>query len=350
MRYKLPVLPGVSFAWAIIATLAGCAKDAPETQRVVLPGFSVELPPGDVISTSSAPTGGKHSIKLPAPSWSDSFNGVERAEQELEVHWTTNVLSHEMWSAQYIPAIASQLPSAGANAKVLEERTVAGDRWLYVVGNESTPVGIGVVNCDPHFSIIVSYVRFTDRARQATSLSRIIESVRCAVADANRARPEASTRLPAKFGREKDPSGQFYRSLDGERLGINIGSGDVQRDPAVLRDLIRAVVNGTMRVQTGDWQYLQNPTPANNASILRSTISESGVNVYFGVRYCAPSNLSTITFWISPNANDAAARERFSQIGCPGEASTPSPDFATLAEAACVAGDQAACDLSPTLP
>jgi hypothetical protein len=287
---------------------------------------------------------------LPAPSWRDFFNGAERADRELEVHWSTNAMAREIWSSQAIPSLASKLPGAGSNAKVLEERSVGDDRWLYVVGTESTPVGIGVVNCDPRFALVVSYVRYVDRVRLAEALTRIIESVRCAVTDANRARPIAATRLPSKFGRVVDPDAQFYRSIDGEYLAITVGNDNVQRNPETFRTIVQATASVVFGAQIHPWEFVQHPTPERNASIMRATIPVSGKKVYMGALYCVPGNLSLMTFWFGPDTNDELARERFSQVGCPGEVSTTPTDFAALAKSACASGDQAACELSATVP
>lgn len=350
MRRKSSVLAGIPFACAIIVTLTGCARDTSEAQRATLPGFSVELPRGRVITTSTRPTAGKHAVQLPSPPWSNFFNSGERSYRELEVNWSTNAMPRAAWSSQLIPALAPKIAAAGPNPKILEERSVADDRWFYVVGTESTPVGIGVVNCDPRFAIVVTYVRYTDRARLAESLSRIVNSVQCAVTAANRDRPVAATRLPAKFGWVTNPEAQTFQSLDGEFLAITVGDDNVQRKPELFREVMAATASAVLGTQLDDWQYVQNPTPERNASILRAAVPASGRKVYVGAVHCTPANISLIVFWFGSNPSDNLARERFSQIGCPGDASTPSPDFAKLAQAACAAGDQAACNLLATLP
>jgi hypothetical protein len=318
---------------------------------VNLPGFSIALPAGDVISTSSSPSSGKHEIKLAKPSFLQSVFEDAVREGKASVEWSSQSYSLEDWKTMLLPTMMQTFSSGmkGGRSEVLKEAVSGDGRWTYVVGEPKIPVGIGVINCDASFSLIVILARYRDIDRQFADLDRIVKSVQCSTTDANRARPVAATRLPEKFGRTPDREVQIYQALDGEQLVINFTRSDVQRDQTIYRHLIRALLENSMGIKIPESRIVLlpagEPRPVGKSSIMRAEIPESHEAIYIGTLYCPKVDLSLINLWYAPQFSDELARERQSQLGCPGEESTPTADFASLADEACAAGEKRFCGL-----
>lgn len=324
---------------------AGCSEDPHrQLRKVDLPGFSIQLPEGEIVTSGNSPTDGKHAVSVSMSMWSGA--GL-LASQELEVHWSNRAFPPEVWSQRLLPSLASALSAGNPDAKVLEEKALGDDRWLYIVGTEDSPAGVGVVNCDPRFSVMVSYVRYQDRARLSAGLEDILRSVRCAVTDANRAPVLAATRLPAAFGRVESHLGaQAYRSIDGEYLGITTTSNlRLLDDVDGVRNITRATIHGMLGVEVGEMQIVPGGG-ADAATLLLRASRAGGSPLYVGYRRCASQSLAVGVLWMAPRTSDEDAATRMGWIGCPGAPSSSPPEFSEVAARACAEGNQDACKLS----
>jgi len=341
-RAALLSLLGITF-------LVGCSKSSAPPESIALPGFSIELPAGRTMKTSDNSVGGVHAIELPRPSVSDFFSGGEAAQRELEVHWSHNRVPRKMWSSLLLPALMTQMPGLPAEKQVLSDETLSESSWLTMVQSAQGYVGIGVVNCNETLSIYVTYVRFTDLDRQTRAMRDILKSVRCLPGTAPPARPVIATRLPPTLGRIADPVAQIYQSLDGERLALNFEMKDMQSSQVQLRGLLETAAAMRFRVEPAEAEYVELQLPRSllprKASLNRVRLRTGGTPIYIGAIYCAEQALTVVGFWESPMPSDRVAGERLSQIGCPGDRSTPSPTFESLVESACSAGDHNACAL-----
>jgi hypothetical protein len=343
---------------ALAVLSAGCGKKAERPSgfnRVNLPGFSIELPEGEVTKTSSAPTDGQHEITLPKPNLLEETFEKMHAAGKVQVEWSSQSFSQEDWKTLLLSAMIQALDAStkGKN-EILKEASAGKDRWLYVFGQPRSPVGIGVINCDPSFSVTVTLVRYRDVERQFSELLSIVKSVECAVSDSNRERPLAATRLPEKFGRTPDREVQIYQSFDGEQLVLNFTSSDVQRNPTTYRHLMRALMSSAMGMEIPESQLellpASDPRPTGRSSLMRANFPATKESIYIGTLYCPKLDLSLISMWTSRQPSEQLARERQTQVGCPGDNSTPTPDFASLADAACAAGETRFCGLKEMPP
>jgi hypothetical protein len=194
---------------------------------------------------------------------------------------------------------------------------------------------------------MVVFAQYQNSTRQAAALRRIVSSVRCAVSDANRLKPRAAMRLPAKFGATTEQDFQMFRSLDGEQLVVNFTTGDVQVDPKIYLNVVRAMIATSMKVGSAKWDLDELPASGaalpHKSSLMRAYFPATREHLYVMTVYCPVGKYSLIGIWYAPDANDPLARERQAQIGCPRDAETAVPPFDALAAAACRAGDQAAC-------
>jgi hypothetical protein len=332
--------------------LAACARkdaDRGEFERVTLPGFSIELPHGEVQRTSKAPSAGKHEIKLPAPSLMDIALRRSVSSPQVSVEWMAQSFSREEWDGQMLPIFTQAVSRTVAGARLLRQEALDNGSRLDVIGVPGSPVAFGVVRCDEKFSVLVVHAHFRDPDREAEEIRGILRSVTCNVTDANRARVVAAVRLPPKFGRTMDRDVQMYRSLDGEQMTLNFTSGDIQREQKAYRNVMLALLSTSMGTQLRDSQLISLDTAAQHASgktsLLRAEFSGTEKRLYVGSVYCADRNLTLISIWFSAQRDDGLARERQSQIGCPSESSTTLPSFETLVDEACKSGDRAACAL-----
>jgi hypothetical protein len=215
---------------------------------------------------------------------------------------------------------------------------VATNRWLSVYPDQHMTTTLGIVNCDPAFSVMVFYFGRVETRDATLAMRHMVESVDCAVTEANRVRPIAATRLPAKFGRTPETAMQMYQALDGETLVVNFTRSDVQRDQVAFRQIMRAMVGQSMGEDIPDSRIFmldrQEPRPPGKSSLLR-----------FEVKSLPQPDMTLITIWAGSESSDQLARERQTQVGCPGSESTPTPAFEVLAEEACGAGRSEFCGL-----
>jgi hypothetical protein len=337
---------------ALCLLVVACSRKrdaAADFERVTLPGFSIELPRGEVTLTSTAASAGKHEVKLPKPSFMDVVTQRAVNAPKLSVEWMAQSFSREEWDQQMVPIFTQALAREIPGAKVLRQESLAADRWLHVIGLPTSPVAFGIVSCDQAFSVLVVHGRFRQPDLEAAEVRRILRSVTCNVTDANRARVEAAVRLPPGFGRTSDPQLQMYRSLNGEQLTTSFASGDAQRDAGIYHHLILSLLSTSLGKQLNDSQLVQLDSAVQGAegkrSLARVEFPDTQERIYVGTTYCADRNLTLISFWFSARRDDALARERQSQTGCPGGTSTPLPRFEAMVEQACKAGDQRACGM-----
>jgi hypothetical protein len=141
----------------------------------------------------------------------------------------------------------------------------------------------------------------------------------------------------------------MIQSLDGEQMVINFTTSDVQRDPVVYRQVIHALLTNAIGPALGGSRIEQmpegSPRPAGKSSLMRVSMPGEAERLYVGTQYCPGIGLSLISVWTVAGATDELARERQSQIGCPGEESTTPAEFSALAESACSNGQKQFCGL-----
>jgi hypothetical protein len=268
----------------------------------------------------------------------------------MTIEWSSLSYSHEEWKTMILPALLGALEGKVIQgARLLKEAEAGKDRWVYVLGTPQAPIGAGVVNCDSEFSVSITFARYKDIERQFAELDRIVKSVQCEVTDANRARPIAATRLPRKFGQTPDRDIQIFQALDGEQLMINFTQTDVQRNPFLYRQIMRSMLVNSIGIEfpEKDLKTLSpgSPSPAGKSSLMRLDFPATNETLYIGTQFCPEIDLSLISMWTAPGASDQLARERQSQVGCPGEESSATPTFASIADAACAAGEKQFCGL-----
>ena len=188
------IRPGAIFALLGLSPLFGCGQSTAPPSSVSLPGFSIELPAGRVTKTSDNPQGGVHAIELPFPSAQDLFSDGEVATRELEVHWSQNRLSQELWHSILLPAVMAQMPGAPAEKTVLSKENLSDSSWLTMVHSRQGNVGVGVVNCSETLAVSVTYVRYTDLKRQSRALRDILACARNSRSSRGDGRPSRAPR------------------------------------------------------------------------------------------------------------------------------------------------------------
>ena len=345
--------PGTGLVAA--ATLVGLAvviflkeRAAAKVERVELPGFSIELPAGTATETSKSPMGGSHKVDLKA-SPVGALTRREVSNPSLVIQWMAQEATQQEWRDVYLPIFSKSVGAAtGGSPRMLKEETIDDQRWLYIVGDKDIPIGFGVVSCDVNFQVLVMFGRYRDADRQAEALGKILRSAQCSISEANRTRLTAALRLPDRFGRTSNTDFEGYKSLDGEVVMINFTNGDVLRDRKVYKTIATSLLSAGLGVEIDDSQlkYLPDPKLSRPASLIRGDLTASNETIYVGTQFCDEHNQTLMFMWIPPDASDEVARERLSQVGCPGDESRELRKFSDVAADACAAGERSACDLS----
>jgi len=321
--------------------------------RVDLPGFSIELPKGKVLSTSQAPAGGTHRLDV-NPSTLGWIIRRELSNPQLGIQWISQRFTLEEWRRDLLPVLIQAIAAKDGKHQVLNEQTVDDQRWLTVfgIGDDNLPFGIGVASCSEDFHVMVIYGRYRSPARQATELARILRSVRCTAERAmSNTRLSASVRLPDKFGRTTDGGFEGYKSLDGEVLIVNFTPGDVLRDRGAYKVVAKSMLSSSFGVEVPDSavDYLPDPALRHRASLLRARVPNHDQSTYIGSQYCDLQEQTLIFMWTAPGGDDARAAERLGQVGCPGDGGNEVRPLHDVAAEACKAGNQAACGMRDTI-
>jgi hypothetical protein len=320
--------------------------------RVELPGFSVELPRGEVLSTNPAPASGTYRLDV-NPSVLGWIIRRELSNPQLGIQWISQAATLDEWRKNYLPVMIQALGGKTEQHRVLKEQAVDDQRWLTVigVGKEELPFGVGIMSCDEKFHVMVIYGRYRSPERQAAELGKILRSVRCGVRQENRNRLSAAVRLPEKFGRTSDADFEGYKSLDGEVLIVNFTNGDVLRDRGIYKQVAMNLLASSLgeQIPDSDANYLPDPELRHRASLIRVRLKDPERHAYIGSQYCELQEQTLMFMWTAPRGSDARAAERLAQVGCPGDGGGDVRAFHDLAAQACAGGNQAACTMHDTV-
>jgi hypothetical protein len=330
-------------ALLLAAPMGAYASD--EFAPAELPGFTLSLPGGDVITTSRLGFAGRHEVRLPGPSPLDRLNPLSKrvSEPRVVVSWNQHGLADGEWYPQLRGTLLKSFP--GKNVQVLREHAISKHSWVTVVGDPKAPVGFGTRRCEAGFNVDVLVAVSTDIEEQFAFTRKIIESVRCALTDANRRRPEAATRLPKRFGRVMREQFPTYVTTAGEQLIVNFTTGDVLMNPKALN----AVMAGTISQATGiPLASLKMTTiavaqqPERKDGLLRMD-AQDGVTAYVGALWCPQLGVTFLSVYTAPDVAESGARAIMSSISCPDKPSDPPADARPAFDAACKKDDANAC-------
>jgi len=332
---------------ALLLAAPNGAYAGDEPAPVQLPGFTVNLPSGDVINTSQLGFAGRHEIRLPEPSMLDRMNPLSKriAQPRVVVSWSQHGLADGEWYVQLRGTLLKSFP--GENVQVLKEQRSSKDSWVTVVGDAKAPVGFGTYRCEAGFNVDVVVAVSADAEEQFTFTRGIIESVRCALTDANRRRPEASMRLPKDFGRVLREQFPTYVTTAGEQVIVNFTTGDVLRNPKALNAVMAGTMSQAMGIPVATLK-MTTITVAQESErkdgLLRME-TKDGEAAYIGALWCPKLGITLLSVYSAPDASEARARVIVASISCPGKPSDPPGDAKPTFEAACKKGDSTACQM-----
>jgi hypothetical protein len=320
------------------ASAAGVAVD----QKVDLPGFSLSLPAGEVINSTSMPSAGAHQIK-------PAVTGV--ANPLLSIYWTQHGRSHAEWIVMNRDKVfGSFMPGTPGVAK---EENVLDDRWVGQLGDDDSGGSVAIVTCEPGFSIMF-VVNVSNRTEDDLRVAReMAKSVRCALTDANRHKPDATARLSRRFARIPDPGSQMYYSYDDELIMANIIAGNsFAHGIDVMQTLMLGIMAKSVNLGPQDVQFVrvqEDASPGGGRLLARFNGHEKIERRYIGVLYCENIAATVNVVMLLPKVDDAKAKQVFDAFSCPGGQSTELGDINDVARETCAAGIQKGCQLRDLL-
>jgi hypothetical protein len=331
----------------LAASAAWCISDAcgaQELERRQFPGFSVELPEGKIASSSQFPFAGRHEVRLPPPTALDRLNPLNHrfSEPRVIVSWGQHGLDNGEYYQLLRGTLLKSLP--GTNVRVLKETATSPDINVVVIGDPGVPLAYGTRHCERGFNVDVMVGVSSDVDEQFELAKRIAASIRCALTDANRQRPQAATRLPAGFVRVKHEANPTYLTLSGEQLIVNFTPGNALRDPQAFSAVIKGLMSEALGVPVAEIRTSILPvksTPERQTGLLQ--VALTGESGYVGALWCPKTGATFMGIYTSAQSTAARAGELLDSLGCPGEASVEPRDARPLFEASCADGDAAAC-------
>lgn len=329
---------------AAMAVIAGCSRQRPDaaemressgtpSQRVTLPGFSVDAPTGEVVDHSESPSGGKYHVKLPRASLARHLLQDIVQNSEFIVSWSAQTSTHEEWQRAYLPLYTRAMQAVIPDARVMHSEVLDEARWFSVVGNDRAPVAFGVVNCEPRFGIDITFSRYHVLEQQLALMRRTLKSVRCEVKEENRALLEPTLRLPESFGTVSGDGGLQFHSLNGEVLVTNFTSGEMTPEWMPRRAAFHAVLFAMdQKVELTEVVEVPATRKQRNRSerMIKAPLPTLRMTAYIGSLFCKNDSVTLIFIWLPPKPSDSQAWERFAQVDCPGGESIPLPTYESL--------------------
>jgi hypothetical protein len=324
-------LPVLALAWCGGAAAAGMS-------RVELPGFSLELPAGEVLKSTALPSDGSHRL-VPA------VKGVANAM--VSVAWSQHGKSHDEFLVMHRDKTLRAV--LGNSEAINNELTISPGRWIGFAGDPSTGegAGLGVVTCEHGFSILFVVNTSNELSKEMKVARDIAKSVRCALTAANRQTVQATVRLSSRFGRLPTADAQQYYSRDDELIMVNpvAGNSFARGIPAVL-DMMLGIMSGSVKSVGGNIEYVlvhQVETPGAQRLLVRFNGHPDIERRYIGVMYCGNIEATINSAILMPAIDDAKARELFAAFDCPGGQSTELDDIHDVLLDACAEGKEIAC-------
>jgi hypothetical protein len=268
---------------------------------------------------------------------------------QTRVTWIPDSMTFQTFRGEFMPSIIAHKPAGSDDSEILREVRLSDSRFFAIFGSEELPIGAGVVRCSSNFSVAVVLRLHPTVELQASAMSGLLESVRCASA-VKVDRPLAAVRFPAGFGVVADPNLQRFRSLGGEQIEIGFTGGEVVSDAELFRvsgatvlelDLKTRLRDDSVRLlEAGERDDLR------PMRLLRTDMQESRRTIYLGSLYCEGDKISFIATIRLPRSDDELAATRLREIGCTDDPGFAPPAFTTVASDACREGDARACEWS----
>jgi len=323
--------------------------NAVETERVQFPGFSVLLPKGgEVVSTSTAPYSGSHTVKLPEATLLERLNPLNKkiARPAYTVTWTAADVSHQ----ELVEAIRGNLLKVFPipDARVLREKDLTQNTWIGLIGNSTMIMGIGDIACEPGFDVTVTLWTSRDHNEQWEELRKVMKSVQCALTDANRRPAEAAVRLPRGFARFHGELNATYATLDGEQLVITFTSSNLIASSQLQPKIFPAVFGQFMNIPPEKIQadlLTVNESANPPSALVRVQFPDRPAPMYIGLQWCSKLRLSFMAIYTATSVSVARMHVIMDSVACPGAPSEPVPNAGPIFEAACEAKNENACDL-----
>jgi hypothetical protein len=345
-RSALSVRRGIAASlWIFAAALAGCgpAAETAAPERVAaavpqgasqsgmkateLPGFTLDLPAGEVTSQVGAPEAGAHTQRVGAA--------------ELRVLWqaTHNTVAD-------LPVLREVLAGT-TTAQVQAVPLQRADGVLDIVAGKARAAAYAVVVCPGGFTVtIVHTAPLAELAKLQATAPRIVESVRCKPESARLQPPQFAIVPPGGFGRIEG-SGDAYRSLEGDRLAFSSVQMDTTRGPPErIAEYVRnlgATTWGLPADQVGVSEDAAFGAADDGRQLLRVQRTGTDAAFYHYAHYC-PALQITLMARIEPgDGKDLRAAELANRLQCPDGALPRLPGVDAVFGAACEAGDDKAC-------
>jgi hypothetical protein len=294
--------------------------DAAEPARTELPGFSMVLPPGDVLEQSRLPVTGTYKLAVSSDAKFEApYDQLDRAQllprgRQVVVSWMAVAHTTDEWRL-YVQAIAN---SIGTPATIGRDES-AGGRRVTLIELPSFSLGVGAAVCEDKFTVVVIWAMSRDAAQQFMGARAAVNSVQCKLTPENLRPFEAAVTLPRGFSRDATEEGQVYTSRQGEQLVVSYTGQDVQRHGPKLRDIITnlfAAAGGFSDLRLSD--VATAPVAGRPESLFRfeSKDMEAG---YVAALYCPAFDVTFISIWTGPKPSDELALQRLRAVACPAE-------------------------------
>lgn len=331
------LVPVLALAWWGAAPAADMA-------RVQLPGFSLELPAGEISKSTALPSDGSHKL-IPA------VDGVANAM--VSVYWSQHGKSHDEILVLHRDKMLRAI--VGESEVINNELTIAPGRWIGFVGDEATGEGAGmaVVTCEHGFSVMVVVNTSNELKKELRVTRDIAQSVRCALTAANRQTIQATVRLSRRFARVPIPGAQNYYSRDDELIMVNpIAGNSFARGLPAMREMFLGIMASSVKLSVENVEYVpvhQVETPGAQRLLVRFNGHPDIERRYIGVMYCGNVEATINSVIVMPAIDDAKAREIFAAFECPGGESTELSDVHEVLLDACAEGKVFACGLRERL-
>ena len=348
MNARALLLRSLVFACAL---LAGCERQGdfdpvagPMLKRVVLPGFAMQLPEGEVKKSTHSPYAGTYQLALSnRPKLIDMLRHQRPESREIRVLWPSGYGTVDDVTA--MPGLLAR----SLGMELHEKPAPAKDQALGVGSLNGKAIAFGFAFCGG-VSINLIYGGPLSRAKEVESTARkIMVSLECTERSLKLGPLLPRLEWPFLYGKVADErNGQFY-ALGGDAMYINVTNNDMTAHTEFLKNFAISAIRstpGAEKLEISSRLVPYSGTKSKGASLLRFDWIQDGqsATLYFAARYCPELDVSFMTAIEPIRSEDAEAVRLADGVQCPGDAEPPPPTIDAAFGEACRSGNRPACE------
>jgi hypothetical protein len=330
--------------------LGGCSRgsDTSRSEVVQLPGFSVELPVGQVEKSTKLTSAGSHHLKL-MPLWAASLPQAVRDVAQLNkgtlsVHWRAGAMTPADLKEVRDALVKSTAAAIGWHVEHINDEQ---GRWVALISDGRHRMSIAGAYCAPGLSIYVN-LAMPDAAAIESEARRVIQSLVCRLGSKIPELPVLGVTLTSDYGYVPDSLQDMYVSVHGPFLTVSPSDGNILAGKGAVPLLNHLF--GTLMGAPGAKLDLRREDIKRPDAQPAALFEAQGANglpegnaLIIGALYCQDLDLSYFLAMMGEGVTTNDVRQLVLHADCSGYSGERPPPAGDVLGKACDAGEGQAC-------